>query len=72
VYADAVRADEADALKRGLTGVPLFLVDNRFAIPGAQPTSVILRTLRRAWDETHTLVTVTEQGDGCGPDGCTV
>lgn len=71
-YADAVRADEADALKHGLTGVPLFLVDQRYAIPGAQPTSVILQTLRRAWGETHTLVTVTEQGEACGPDGCAV
>lgn len=52
-YADAVRADEARALELQIAAVPLFLVDRRFAIPGAQPAEVILQTLRRAWDESH-------------------
>jgi predicted DsbA family dithiol-disulfide isomerase len=69
-YADAVRADEAEGLELEITGVPLFLVDRRFAIPGAQPADVILQTLRRAWDEGRRPVTVTGDGDACGPDGC--
>jgi predicted DsbA family dithiol-disulfide isomerase len=72
-YADAVRADESEALRLEITGVPLFLVDGRLAIPGAQPTEVILRTLRRAWSERPVLTTISgEVGDAptCGPDGC--
>ncbi|HEX5496300.1 MAG TPA: DsbA family oxidoreductase [Mycobacteriales bacterium] len=76
-YADAVRADEAEAARLGVGGVPMFLVDRRFAIPGAQPAEVILDTLRRAWDSRQPAVTVVgadhAAGDApvCGPDGCT-
>lgn len=70
-YAEAVRADEDEGLQLGLTGVPLFLVDRRFALAGAQPASVMLQTLRRAWQDSHGLVTVAGDGQSCGPDGCT-
>ncbi len=69
-YAEAVRADEDEGLRLGLTGVPLFLVDRKFALAGAQPTSVMLETLRRAWQDSHGLVTVAGNGETCGPDGC--
>lgn len=78
-YAEAVRADEAEAARLGVDGVPMFLVDRRFAIPGAQPAEVILDTLRRAWDTRQPSITVVGDGTGggtvdgavCGPDGCT-
>jgi predicted DsbA family dithiol-disulfide isomerase len=48
-YGDEVRADEAEATEREITGVPFFLVGNRFGIPGAQDTDTMLIVLRRAW-----------------------
>ena len=69
-YAEGVRADERQAMDLGVTGVPYFLVDGRFAIPGAQPAELILQTLRRAWRESHKPVTVVGGGAACGPDGC--
>ena len=48
-YAAEVRADEAAAADREITGVPFFLIDGRFGIPGAQEPTTILATLRRAW-----------------------
>lgn len=69
-YAEAVRADENEALRLGVTGVPMFVLDRRFALTGAQPASVILEALRRAWQEGHELI-VTGAGQACGPDGCT-
>lgn len=54
-HADEVRADEAAAGRLGVSGVPTFLVDRRFAIGGAQPAEVILQTLRRAWDTRQPL-----------------
>jgi predicted DsbA family dithiol-disulfide isomerase len=33
-YADAVRADEAEAMRIGVTGVPFFLFGGQVAIPG--------------------------------------
>ncbi len=49
-FAAEVRADEARATELGCTGVPFLVVDDRVAIPGAQPPDVILRLLGRVWD----------------------
>ena len=48
-FADAVRADEAEASSREISAVPFFLIDGRFGIPGAQDTDTIVAILRRAW-----------------------
>ena len=48
-FADAVRADEAEAANREITAVPFILIDDRFGIPGAQDTDTIVAILRRAW-----------------------
>jgi predicted DsbA family dithiol-disulfide isomerase len=50
-YTDAVRADEDRALDIGITGVPFFVVDGRFAIPGAQDVETMLLILQRAWEK---------------------
>jgi predicted DsbA family dithiol-disulfide isomerase len=47
--ADAVRADVADAHRLGITGVPAFVVERRYAITGAQPPELILRALQQIW-----------------------
>jgi predicted DsbA family dithiol-disulfide isomerase len=52
-----VRADEDEARELGITGVPFFAVDARYAIPGAQSVTVIRSVLDRALSdagaETH-------------------
>jgi predicted DsbA family dithiol-disulfide isomerase len=48
-HADDVRTDEAEALELGVEGVPFFLVDRRFMIPGAQTPETVLAILERAW-----------------------
>ncbi|HLI23491.1 MAG TPA: DsbA family oxidoreductase [Acidimicrobiales bacterium] len=68
-YADAVRADEREAGELGVSGVPFFLVDGRFAVAGAQPPEIIADTLRRAWTRRQ-MVTVAGDGPACGPGGC--
>ena len=52
-YADDVRADEQRAVDLGSTGVPFFVLDERFGIPGAQPPDVLLRMLHRVWDSSE-------------------
>ena len=49
LYAREVRLDEADALERDVTGVPFFLVNGSWPIPGAQDVETLLIVLRRAW-----------------------
>jgi predicted DsbA family dithiol-disulfide isomerase len=52
-YADDVRTDESLAQQLGITGVPFFVIDEKYGISGAQPTEVFQRTLEQAWNEAH-------------------
>lgn len=72
-YTDAVRADERRARMLGITGVPFFVVDERYGVSGAQPASLLLDVLEQAWAETHPLLTVTsasEDAEACEGDSC--
>ena len=46
--ADGVRTDFAEARAIGVTGVPFFVIDRRFAVSGAQPVEVFTTALERA------------------------
>jgi predicted DsbA family dithiol-disulfide isomerase len=48
-FADAVRRDEDEAAQLGCTGVPFFVIDRAWAVPGAQDAETFLRILDRAW-----------------------
>ena len=48
-YGDEVDTDEAMAQAIGATGVPLFVIDRRYGISGAQPPEVIVQALNQAW-----------------------
>jgi predicted DsbA family dithiol-disulfide isomerase len=50
-----VRADETAAHERGITGVPHFLIDGEWAVPGAQDVETLLHTLHRAWERSQGL-----------------
>jgi len=73
-YADAVAADIAQARAYGATGVPFFVVDEKYGVSGAQPTAFFTQLLERAWSERHpVLETVGATGaEACGPDGCAI
>jgi predicted DsbA family dithiol-disulfide isomerase len=50
-YGADVDADEDMARAIGVTGVPFFVIDRRFAVSGAQPADVIVASLEHAWTE---------------------
>jgi predicted DsbA family dithiol-disulfide isomerase len=50
-YSDAVDTDEAMAQAIGATGVPLFVINRRYGVSGAQPPEVITQALEQAWAE---------------------
>ncbi|MCA9238633.1 MAG: DsbA family protein, partial [Planctomycetales bacterium] len=50
-FDDDVEADVARARAYGATGVPFFVVDQRYGIAGAQPTEAFSRTLEAAWND---------------------
>jgi predicted DsbA family dithiol-disulfide isomerase len=74
-YREAVRADEAEAAALGATGVPFFVIDQKYGVSGAQPTELFTEVLEKAWGEKKPALTTidgAEGGEACGPDGCPV
>jgi predicted DsbA family dithiol-disulfide isomerase len=69
-HAREVRADEAEAQRQGIHGVPFFLVAGRYALSGAQPPEILLRALRQAWTELDGKPVGLAEGAVCGPEGC--
>jgi predicted DsbA family dithiol-disulfide isomerase len=52
-YGPAVETDEAMAAALGVTGVPFFVIDRRFAFSGAQPAEAMTQLLDEVWAEGH-------------------
>lgn len=52
-YAAEVRADEQLAAEIEISGVPFFVINQRYAISGAQPVEVFVETFHKAWAEEH-------------------
>lgn len=80
-WAEAVRADLAEARAVGVTGVPFFVLDGKYAVSGAQPPELFAQALAQTWAERAPLRAFTPAaaaddddapltGQACGPDGC--
>jgi len=50
-YATEVSADITQAQRYGISGVPFFVVDNKYGISGAQAVPVFLQTIEKAYSE---------------------
>ena len=48
-YGDEVREDIREAAQLGINGVPFFVFDGRYAVSGAQGTSVFLQALEQSY-----------------------
>ena len=55
-FSAEVRADEERAREIGVSGVPFFVLDERYGISGAQPTELFLEALTTAWNNRHGTV----------------
>ena len=70
-FAYEVKQDEMQAKNIGVTGVPFFVFNNKYAVSGAQPPEAFLETLKKSWEEyekENPSLIVTE-GDSCSTDG---
>lgn len=54
-YSVEVRADEEEAQRLGVRGVPFFVIDQKYAISGAQSSDMFLQALQTAWQESYSL-----------------
>lgn len=72
-YKYEIAQDIQEAQNIGVTGVPFFVFDRKYAVSGAQPAEAFLETLNRSFTEwkksnTETTLEVTE-GNSCSVDG---
>lgn len=68
-YADTVREEQEFITSRGAQGVPFFVLNNRYALSGAQPPQAFTQALEAAWKDIAPQIT---EGEACGPDGCAI
>lgn len=73
-YVDEVQADIAQAQAFGSSGVPFFVIDQKYGVSGAQPAELFSEALTKAWQEKHPQIQVlsADDGEACGPDGCAI
>lgn len=71
-YEKEFRSDVQEAAQLGVTGVPFFVIDRKYAISGAQPIAVFRDSIQQALKETGVLTNVqgtNTDGDSCSVDG---
>ena len=66
-WAARVRGDEDIARRSGITGVPFFVVDETYAVSGAQPTKVFVALLNHLNGAAQSAGIC--DADGCDPPG---
>ncbi len=74
-YAAEVRADEQRAQALGIRGVPFFVLDDKYAVSGAQPAEVFRQALEQAWSATQPRIVLGRPADEavvCDEDGCVI
>lgn len=72
-YATEVRQDIYEASQVGVTGVPFFVFNNKYAVSGAQDSKVFLEVLQKAFAEwksaNPTTILEVKEGTVCTPKG---
>ena len=73
-FTDEVFAEAAEAGALGASGVPFYVAERKYGVPGAQPVEVFTQVLEQAWQDAHPALQVVTGGndDACGPDGCAI
>jgi len=64
-----IDADSMTAQRLGIQGVPFFVVNQKYAVSGAQPISIFMQVLEKVRDEMKPVTVAGTDGDVCGPDG---
>jgi predicted DsbA family dithiol-disulfide isomerase len=73
-YTKEVIQDQEEAQAIGVTGVPFFVFDNKYAVSGAQHPDTFLNTLKKAWKDggfdSKVILQNSANINSCGIDGC--
>lgn len=77
-YSQNVKEDQLEAKKIGINGVPFFIINDKYAISGAQPTDIFSNALDTIWEEENpkpkfeTLSVDMEDGGMCTDGSCSI
>ncbi len=63
-----VKQDILEARNIGVSGVPFFLLNNKYTLSGAQPIDLFIEALTQTYNETN--VSNSAEGNSCTIDGC--
>ncbi|WP_343206458.1 DsbA family oxidoreductase [Bacillus sp. B15-48] len=69
---EEVRADEQTAKQYGISSVPFFLINKKYALTGAQPTEAFVQALQKVIAEDEITVVNSEDAGICDDDGCEI
>ncbi|GAA4853589.1 DsbA family oxidoreductase [Paenibacillus vulneris] len=70
-YSDEVRADEEEARRLGVNGVPFYVINRKYGVSGAQPSETFLQVLQQVWEEEQPLQMIQgESGQACSDGVC--
>ena len=73
-YAEEVNRDIYEAQMVGARGVPFFVFERKYAVSGAQDTTVFMNVLdtvyRESLPEQKVMATAVDTGEICTPEGC--
>lgn len=78
LYANDVRIDEGIAQQFGISGVPYFIINRKYAISGAQPLETFVGALQKVWEEENPkpqfeeISSNDENGGMCVDGNCSV
>lgn len=64
-----VKQDILEARNIGVSGVPFFVLNDKYAVSGAQPVDLFIEALTQTYNETI-IDNKTSEGNSCAIDGC--
>ncbi|ASK29210.1 disulfide bond formation protein DsbA [Chryseobacterium sp. T16E-39] len=72
-FTPEVNEDIQQARNNGITGVPFFVLNGKYAVSGAQPVDVFENALQQTYKETVSPFQNLSNGENaCGEDGCSI
>lgn len=71
-YNYEVKQDIMEAQNLGVSGVPYYILDNKYAVSGAQPVETFQRALQQTYQDSIVAQPENSGDNSCGIDGCNI
>ncbi|MBP3964045.1 DsbA family protein [Paenibacillus sp. DLE-14] len=74
-YKDTVKKERQNGSRRGISGTPFYIFNDKYAISGVRSSDAFLEVMEQVWREEHPLQMIDKGANGsseggiCGVDG---